>query len=95
MLYVAICNAKAGSTTKDRMARRVAFHFPPDNRIVAEYWLMSEQPNVILIIEGDSIAALMASIAAWDDVYDITIVPAMTADAGIALAQQALAGAAR
>ena len=87
MLFVALLNVRAG-TSKERIARRVEWQPPSGIRPVAEYWLMTDNPKVIFIAEADSTAPIMAMCAAWDDVFDITVVPAITAEEGLKLAQQ-------
>ncbi len=88
MLFVVFCTVKAGSTTKSRIARRVPFQYPAGARVLAEYWLLSERPNVVLAVEGESVAALLGAVAEWDDVFEFTIIPAITAEEGIAAAPQ-------
>jgi hypothetical protein len=62
---------------------------PPEGiRPVAEYWLQTNNPKVIFIAEADSIAPIMAMSAAWDDVFDVTVVPAITAEEGLKLASK-------
>ena len=87
MLFVALGKAIAG-TSKERTARRMQWQYPEGMRVVAEYWLQGTDPNVITIAEADSIAPIMAAISAWDDVLDITVVPAVTAEEGLQMAQQ-------
>jgi hypothetical protein len=90
MLFVIMGKAKAG-TAKERIARRLNWHFPEGTRVVAEYWLMSE-PRLIIIAEADNVASIMRGIVDWDDVFDLTVVPAMTAEQGLELAKQMQAG---
>lgn len=87
MLFVALLKVRAG-TTKERMARRVQWQYPEGARLVAEYWLQTTDPACISIMEADSIAPIMAATAAWDDVFEITVVPAVTAEEGLRLAKQ-------
>ena len=87
MLFVALLKATA-STTKERIARRAQWQFPEGIRPVAEYWLQTSDPTVIAIFETDSVAPIMATLAEWGDVFDITVVPAVTAEEGLQLAQQ-------
>jgi hypothetical protein len=87
MLFVVLANVKAG-TSKERIARRAQWRLPEGVRLVAEYWLQSENPGVIDIIETDRVAPIMAGIADWDDVYEFTVVPAITAQEGLELAKQ-------
>jgi Domain of unknown function (DUF3303) len=86
MLFVALCSAKAASTTKERIARRV--NWKPHGRVVGEYWLQSNDPTVVMVLETDDVATIMRSVAEWDDVFDITVFPAMTAERGLQLAKE-------
>ena len=87
MLFVALLKATA-STTKERIARRAQWQFPEGIRPVAEYWLQTADPTVVAIFEADSVTPIMATLADWGDVFDITVVPAVTAEEGLKLAQQ-------
>jgi hypothetical protein len=92
MLLVLIGRAKAGSTGKERIARRISWEYPAGMRVVAEYWPMSTETAVISVAEADNVASIMAAIVDWDDVFDLTVVPAMTAEQGLELAKQMQAG---
>ena len=87
MLFVALLKVRAG-TSKERVARRVEWQPPEGIRPVGEYWLQTNDPKVILICEADSIDPIFAMSAAWDDVFDITVIPAITAEEGLKLAKQ-------
>ena len=87
MLFVALLKATA-STTNERIARRAQWQYPEGIRPVAEYWLQTADPTVIAIFETDSVAPIMATLAEWGDVFDISVVPAVTAEEGLQLAQQ-------
>jgi hypothetical protein len=71
--------------------RRFDYHYPEDMTIVGEYWLATDDPCVILVVEADSMAPLMAAVADWDGVFQITIVPAVTAEDGMRFAKERLA----
>ncbi|MBQ0819020.1 DUF3303 domain-containing protein [Microvirga terrae] len=88
MLYVIMGKAKAAGTMKERVARRVAWQYPPGIRVKAEYWLMSGEPALVAIAEADDPAPIMMGIAAWDDFLDLTVVPALTAEQGLELARR-------
>jgi hypothetical protein len=45
-----------------------------------------------VIVEADSVAPMMAVNAEWGDVFDITTVPAITAEEGLELAKQMMQG---
>jgi hypothetical protein len=61
-------------------------------RMVAEYWPMSTEVAVIAVAEADNAASIMRAIVDWDDVFDLTVIPAMTAEQGLELAKQMQAG---
>jgi uncharacterized protein with GYD domain len=90
MLFVALLKA-TGGTPKETTARRVQWQYPEGVRVVAEYWLQGN-PRVISIIEADSIAPIMAVAIEWGDVFDITVLPAITAEDGLQLAKQMMQG---
>jgi len=87
MLFVALSKVKGG-TNKERTARRIEWKYPEGMHLVAEYWLQTENPSVITVAEADSIVPIMAAIAAWDDLFEITVFPAITAEEGLEFAKQ-------
>lgn len=87
MLFVVLLKVRTG-TVKERMARRVQWQYPEGVRPVAEYWLQTTDPACITIMEADSIAPIMAATAEWDDVFEITVIPAITAEEGLRLAKK-------
>ncbi|MCL4535515.1 MAG: DUF3303 family protein [Bacteroidetes bacterium] len=91
MLFVALCRVKAG-TRRERASRRLQWQYPEGAKLVAEYWLQAEDPNVISVFETDSSAAIMAALGAWDDVFDISVLPAVTAEEGMQIAKQMMQG---
>jgi hypothetical protein len=92
MLFVVMGKPKAASTGKERIARRVSWEYPAGMRMVAEYWPMSTEVAVIAVAEADNVASIMKAIVDWDDVFDLTVVPAMSAEQGLEMAKQMQAG---
>ena len=90
MLFVALFTAKAG-TPKERIGRRMKWQ-PTNVKVIGEYWLQTGDPAVIAIFEADSVAPIMAITTEWGDVFDITVVPAITAEDGLELAKQMMQG---
>ena len=88
MLFVVIGKPKAASSGKERIARRVSWEYPAGMRMIAEYWPMSTEIAVITVAEADSVSSIMTAIVDWDDVFDLTVLPAMTAEQGLELAGQ-------
>ena len=87
MLFVSLLKVRSG-TTRERVARRAEWKYPDGLRMVGEYWLQTTDPACISIAEADNIGPIMAAVAAWDDVFDITVIPAVTAEEGLQMAQQ-------
>lgn len=90
VLFTAVLKVKEG-TIKDRVVRRAQWHYPDGVDVVGEYWLQSTDPaipHVISVYEAESIAPIMALLADWDDVFDITVVPTITAQEGLELTAQ-------
>lgn len=77
-----------GGTVQERMKRRAAWQYPEGIKVIAEYWLQSPDPHIIIITETDSAAAIMAALAPWDDVFEATVTPALTAEEGLELAKK-------
>ncbi len=94
MLFVTLCKQRAG-TTKERAARRLQWQHPGGAKVIGEYWLQTTDPAVIVISEAESIAPIMMAMADWDDVFEMTVVPAVTAEQGMDLARQFAAGTPR
>lgn len=90
MLFVTLGTAKS-SSTKERVGRRAGWKYPEGLKVVAEYWLMRPDPVLVLVSEADSPEPILAALADWDDVMDISVTPAVTAEQGIAAAAR-LAG---
>ncbi|MCX8033618.1 MAG: hypothetical protein N3B14_09615 [Thermoleophilia bacterium] len=87
MLFVTLGSVRAG-TDRERIARRMGWSYPPGVRLVAEYWLQSDSPKLIVVTEADDIAPIMAATSQWDDVFSLTVVPACTAEQGMEIAKQ-------
>jgi hypothetical protein len=87
MLFVALLKAREG-TVKSRIAHRAGWQYPEGVKPVAECWLQTGDPGVISVFEAESIEPIMAITTEWGDEFDITVVPAITGEEGLALAQQ-------
>ena len=88
MLFVALLNAKPNWTSAQSMQKRVEWKAPEGVKRVAEYWLQNNAPRVITIFEADNIVPIMAATAPWTDLFEITVVPAISAEEGLKLASQ-------
>ena len=77
-----------GASFKEAIPRRLQWSPPEGVRPVAEYWLMTPKPTTIAIFEADDVGPIMAIAADWDDLYAITVVPAVTAEQGMEMAKK-------
>ena len=95
MLYVTLMTRKAGTTLgrKESRARRVTWKYPEGMKVLGEYWVPSDDPSVVMIAEAESLAPVYRAMEDWDDVFEFRVFPAITAEAGIAMARQAMEAA--
>ena len=93
MLFVALMKAKAGSTILSRTERRLDWAYPEGAKVIGEYWLTTDDPNVVTVVEANDVGLVFDAIRQWDDVFDIEVYPAVTAEFGIARARQQFAAA--
>jgi len=54
MLFVALLSPKPGNTFQEGIARRLQWEAPEGANVLAEYWLETEAPRVIAIVEAES-----------------------------------------
>jgi hypothetical protein len=88
MLYVALYCPKPSATPLESITRRMEFKPPEGIKMVAEYWLQHNNPHIIVVFEADNYAPIMAMNAKWTDIYDCTVVTAITGEEGLKLASQ-------
>ncbi len=87
MLFVATLKA-IRSTPQERTARRLEWQYPEGVKPIAEYWPQGGDVDVVAIFEADDVAPIMATLSAWEDVFDFSVAPAVTAEEGMQLARQ-------
>jgi len=88
MLFVTLLSLKPTATPAQALQRRTEWKQPQGMKSIAEYWLQTNTPSVISIDEADNIAPIMAATMPWMDIFDITVVPAVSAEEGLKLASQ-------
>lgn len=87
MLFAVLLRAHPG-TLRERAMRRMSWEYPEGIKPVAEYWLHGDDPTVVSMIETDEVGLLTAMRMDWDDLFDISICPALTAEEGLAMLRQ-------
>jgi hypothetical protein len=89
MLFVTLCSDRAG-TTHDRTVRRLKWTHPEGYKVIGEYWLQTPNPRVIIVSEAEDIEPILSATSDWDDLFDMTIVPAVTAEQGMHIAKKSM-----
>jgi Protein of unknown function (DUF3303) len=86
--YAIILKAKPNLTFATGVPRRMGWSYPEGLNVEAEYWPATGDPAVFVVAQADDIAPLIAVTAAWDDLFDITVTPCLTAEEGLAMGSQ-------
>jgi hypothetical protein len=86
MDYVMLLSWKAGLTRDQRdsaLAQRAGWNYPAGVDVIAEYWPAAENPAVVSILRTNDFAALMEIEFTWGDKFDMTVLPAVSAEEGL------------
>ena len=92
MLFVALLKTRAGNTFQEGVARRLQWDYPEGLRVLGEYWLETEDPRVIAVMEAQSMDAFGQIRMDWGDMFEIEVFPAVTGEQGLEMARQAMSG---
>ena len=90
MLFVALLKTRPGSTFQEGATRRLAWEYPKGVNVLAEYWLETDSPRVVAIMEADSMAPFGELRMHWGDLFGIEVFPAVTAEQGMDMLRQAM-----
>ena len=85
MLFVSILSGKpdlAPEAAQEGLTRRLAWNPPEGVKILGEYWLQEAPARVVVISEAQSAAPLFLINQQWADLFDIEVMPAITAASG-------------
>lgn len=94
MRYAIILRGKPHLTLANGVPRRMNWSYPEGLKVEAEYWPAASDLSVFAVVQADEIAPLIQLSAAWDDLFDITITPCLTAEEGLAMGAQLAASSA-
>jgi hypothetical protein len=73
------------------LGRRAAWKYPDDIKLIAEYWPLSSAVQVVSIMSADSIEKIMELFFEWNDVFDIDVYPAVSAEEGLRIGPEVFA----
>jgi hypothetical protein len=86
MEFVALLKFRPSVPAAERDAalmRRAGWQYPDGLKVIAEYWPLSGEYQVVTLFSAESVAPLMEVEFEWDDVFDMTVTPAVSADEGL------------
>ena len=53
MLFVALLSTRPGNTFQEGVAKRLQWDYPEGANVLGEYWLETESPRVVAIVEAE------------------------------------------
>ena len=59
---------------------------------MAEYWLETEVPRVVAVMEAESMDVFGQIRMDWGDMFEIEVFPAVTGEQGMEMTRQAMSG---
>ena len=91
MLFVTLLTTKPGSTFQEGGARRLQWTYPEGLNVLGEYWLETDSPRVVSIVEADGMEPFGQLRMRWGDLFEIEVFPAVTSEQGMQMLRQAMA----
>ena len=90
MLFVALLGNRAGGTFQEGVSRRLQWEYPEGVRVLGEYWLETEDPRVVAVMEAESMEPFGQIKMDWGDMFGIEVFPAVTGEQGMEMARHAM-----
>lgn len=98
MTYVALFTWRANLSEERRIngfSRRHGYQYPASMKVLAEYWPASPGAAAIVLgFEAESFEPIMQLTIDWQDLFDVTVYPAITPEAGFAMGEKLMQSAA-
>ena len=77
------------------LGRRAGWKYPDGIQVIAEYWPMSSAVQVVSILSAESIEKIMELVLEWNDIFDIDVYPAVSAEEGLRIGPEVFTRLAR
>src|SRR5919206_3880558 len=90
MLFVALLSTRPGNTFQEGVAKRLQWNYPEGANVIAEYWLETEAPRVVAVVETESMEPFGQIRMDWNEMFEIEVFPVVTAEQGLEMARQAM-----
>lgn len=94
-MFVVLLKTKLGATFQEGGSRRLQWQYPEGMSVLAEYWLETDSPRVVSIVEADGVEPFGATRMHWGDLFEIQVFPAVTAEQGMQMLRQAMSAEAQ
>jgi hypothetical protein len=65
------------------LIRRASYQYPDGIKLIAEYWAMSSAGQIVAIWSADSMEKILEMALEWQDVFEIDVHPAISAEEGL------------
>jgi hypothetical protein len=72
------------------VGRRLQWSYPEGAEVLAEYWLETESPRVVAVVETESMEPFGQIRMDWGDFFEIEVFPVVTAEQGLEMARKAM-----
>jgi hypothetical protein len=86
MEFVALLRFRSSVPAAERDAalmRRAAWQFPDGIKVISEHWPAWGEYQVVTSFSAETFAPIMEVEFEWNDVFDVTVVPAVSAEEGL------------
>jgi Domain of unknown function (DUF3303) len=86
MDYVATMKFRDSVSPGDRdagLARRAVWKYPDGIKVIAEYWPMAGDVQVVSIFSAETVESVMELYFQWNDLFDISVNLAVSAEEGL------------
>lgn len=90
MLFVALLSSRPGFTFQEGVAKRLQWEYPEGANVLAEYWLETESPRVIAVMEAESMEPFGQIRMDWGEMFEIEVFPVVTAEQGMEMVRKAM-----
>jgi hypothetical protein len=91
--YVALLSFRSSVPAAERdgaLMRRATWQYPAGIRVIAEYWPAAAGVEVVSIFSADSFDSVLQLVLEWNDVFDIDVHPAVSAEEGLRIGPEVL-----
>jgi len=73
------------------LMRRANWQYPDGVKVIAEYWPAWGEYQVVTAFSAETYAPIMEIEFEWNDVFDVTVVPAVSAEEGLRIGPEVFA----